>query len=43
MKTNFLPDCIIAMDETAVWSDIVWNVKFSTSGTKDVPFKSTGN
>ena len=43
MKTNFSPDCIIAMDETAVWSDMVGNVTVDTNGTKDVPLKSTGN
>ena len=43
MKTNFSPDCIIAMDETAVWSDMVGNVTVDTTGTKDVPLKSTGN
>ena len=26
MKTNFSPNCIIAMDETAVWSDMVGNI-----------------
>ena len=43
MKANFSPDCIIAMDETAVWSDMVGNVTVDTTGTKDVPLKSTGN
>ena len=43
MKTNFSPDCITAMDETAVWSDMVGNVTVDTTGTKDVPLKSTGN
>ena len=43
MKTNFSPDRIIAMDETAVWSDIVGNVTVDTTGTKDVPFKLTAN
>ena len=43
MKTNFSPDCIIAMDETAVWSDMVGNVTVDTTGTKDVSLKSTGN
>ena len=43
MKTNFSPDCIIAMDETAVWSDMVGNVTVDTTGTKDVPLKSTRN
>ena len=43
MKTNFSPDCIIAMDETTVWSDMVGNVTVDTTGTKDVPLKSTEN
>ena len=44
IKTNFSPDCIIAMDEaTAVWSDMTGNVTVNTTGTKDVPFKSTAN
>ena len=42
MKTNFSPDCIIAMDETAVWSDMVGNVTVDTTRAKDVPLKSTG-
>ena len=43
MKTNVSPDCIIAMDETAVWSDMVGNVTVNATGAKDVPLKSTGN
>ena len=43
MKTNFSPDCIIAMDETAVWSDMIGNVTVDATGTKDVPVKSTRN
>ena len=43
MKTNFSPNCVIAMDETAVWSDMVGNVTVDTTGTKDLPHKSTGN
>ena len=43
MKTNFSPGCIIAMDETAVWSAIVWSVTVDTTGTKDVHLKSTEN
>ena len=31
------------MDETAVWSDMVGNKTVDTTGTKDVPLKSTGN
>ena len=37
MKTNFSSDCIIAMDKTAVWSDMVGNKMVDTTGTKDVP------
>ena len=43
MKTNFSPDCIIAMDKTAILSDMVGNVTFDITGTKDVPLRSTGN
>ena len=43
MKTNFLPDCIVATDKTAVWFDIAGNVTRDTTGTKDIPLKSTGN
>ena len=43
MKTNFSPNCIIAMEKTAVWSDIVGNMTVNTTGTKDVPLKSIGN
>ena len=34
MKTNFSPDCIIAMDEIVVWSDMVGNLTVDTTGTK---------
>ena len=43
METNFSTDCIIAMDETAVCSDMVGNVTVDTTGTKDVLLKLTGN
>ena len=43
MKTNFSPDCIIAMGKTVVWSGMVGNVTVDTAGTKDAPLKSTGN
>ena len=43
MKTNYSPDCILAMDETAVWFDMVGNVTFNAVEAKDVPLKSTGN
>ena len=32
-----------AIDETVVWSDMVGNVTVDTTGTKDVPLKSTVN
>ena len=35
METNFSPDCIIAMDETAVWSDMVGNVTVYATGIKE--------
>ena len=31
------------MDETSIWSDMVGNAMVETTGTKDVPLKSTGN
>ena len=43
MKTSFSPDCIIAMDKTAVWSDMVENVTVDTTATKYVPLKSARN
>ena len=43
MKTTFSPDCIIAMDKTAFWSDMFGNVTVDTTGTKVVPLKSTRN
>ena len=43
MKTNFLPDCIIAVDETTVWLGMVGSVTVNANSAKDVPLKSTGN
>ena len=34
MNANFSPDCIIAIDESAVWSDMVGNVTVDTAGTR---------
>ena len=39
MKTNFSPDSIIAMDETAVWSDMIGNVTVDTTMTPMVSFR----
>ena len=43
MKENCPPSCVIAMDETAVWSDMVGNTTVNATGSKDIPLKSTGN
>ena len=43
MKENYPPSCVIAMDETAVWSDMVGNTTVNATGLKDIPLKSTGN
>ena len=43
MKENYPPSCVIAMDETAVWSDMVGNTTVNATGSKDIPLKSTGN
>ena len=31
------------MNETAIWFDMVGNMTVDTTGTKYVPFRSTGN
>ena len=43
MKENYPPSCVIAMDETAVWSDMVGNTTVNATGSKDIPLKPTGN
>ena len=40
---NFAPHNIIAMDETAVWNDMVFETTLEASNVKDVPMKSTGH
>ena len=42
-KSNYPPSSIIAMDETAVWSDMVGNTTVNSTGAKEVALKSTGN
>ena len=39
----FSSDCIIAMDETPVWSDMVSATTVDKTGARDVPLKSTGH
>ena len=43
MKTNFSPGCIIAIDKTAFWFDMIGNMTVDTTRTKDVPLKLTIN
>ena len=43
IKSNYPPSSIIAMDETAVWSDMVGNTTVNSKGAKEVALKSTGN
>ena len=38
-KGNCPPNCVIALDETAVWSDMIE----SSTAAKGIPQKSTGN
>ena len=40
---NYDPSSIIAMDETAVWADMVSQNTVDITGTKDIPLKTTGN
>ena len=43
INCNYAPGSIIAMDETAVWSDMVGNTTINSTGAKEVALKSTGN
>ena len=43
INCNYAPGSIIAMDETAVWSDMVGNTTINSNGAKEVVLKSTGN
>ena len=40
---NYDPSCIIAMDETAVWTDMVSPNTVDITGTKDISLKTMGN
>ena len=43
MKEKFPPSCIIAMDEIAVWADMVGNTTVNATWSKDIPLQSTGS
>ena len=43
INCNYAPGSIIAMDETAVWSDMAGNTTINSTGAKEVALKSTGN
>ena len=40
---NFGPHNIVAMDETALWNDVVSETNVKATSAKDVPIKSTGH
>ena len=42
-KYNYLPGNIIAMDETAVWADMVSDTTVDKTGTRTITMKSTGH
>ena len=40
---NYQPSCIIAMDETSVWDDMVSNTTVDDVGAKSISLKTTGH
>ena len=40
---SYDPACIIAMDETAVWADMVSDTTVDKIGSKDIILKTTGH
>ena len=42
-KFNYHTSSIIAMDETAVWCDMLAQTTLDTTGKKDIPLKTTGH
>ena len=40
---NFIDNSILAMDETAVWNDEMFNTTIGIFGVKDIPMKTTGH
>ena len=43
INSNYAPGSIIAMDQTAVWFDMVGKTTINSTGAKEVALKSTGN
>ena len=43
MTGNYTPNCVIPMEEIAVWPDMVGNTSANATGVKDTPLKSTVN
>lgn len=42
MKENYPPNCVISMDKTSVWSDMIRNTTVDGTGVKNKPLESTG-
>ena len=43
MRNYYDLDCIIAMDETAVWHEMIFNTTVTDKGAKSVVLKTTGH
>ena len=43
LQFNFANDCIIAIDETPVWNDMVSSTTVDKTGVRDVPLKTPGH
>ena len=42
-RNNYDLDCVIAMDETAMWHEMISNTTVTDKGTKSVVLKTTGH
>ena len=42
-RNNYDLDCVIAMDETAMWHEMISNTIVTDKGTKSVALKTTGH
>ena len=42
-RNNYDLDCVIAMDETAMWHEMISNTIVTDKGTKSVVLKTTGH
>ena len=43
MKGDYPSNCVVAIEQTAVWSDIIRNSTVNATEAKDIRLKSTGN